>query len=503
MTDLRATFGHTEVATQGNQPLYLVLRARHATQMPVCHRCIIERAPRVRRCRRRLSWLAAPLAAAVFIVFVMPDGARAALNSMLGSPSRPSIDISSALFPQAVPGYDQELGLTLPSAPESDDAQAGRGVRAAGVLVQPALDLGTAYDSNVLGARGRPGSIVLTQTPSVSLTTEGSVVRVGAFLDIENSTYVNQPRQSRTDFKAAIGATADLGKASVTLGYSHLHLHDDPSAIGSIASSEPTPFDVDDLRLSGSVELGRLSLLPFLDYSHWSYGRVRIGGIQTDESFRDRDLIQAGTAARLMVGERRDLLASVSFVSTQYNKSFGALPAPSSNGVLALAGVDYEIDSALKLRLLAGLQARAYSSGFYRNQVVAVGQLAIDWLPQKQTDVTLSISRSLEDLSQEDPGGTIFTRAELAVRHEFWRNLILRARTGVTSAEFLQAGGTQATGYLGGGFDWELNRHWRLVGDAQVSRVSSPVRNFNPAGSSSLGGPYTRVQTGLHLVTAL
>jgi len=442
------------------------------------------------------------------VVLAGPEGARAAIGAAIGTmlgalPTRPSITVSSTLFPQSVPGFDQEQGLTLPSAPLPDDSVAGRGVRAAGVLIQPSLDIGTGYDSDVLGARGRPGSAIISETPALSLTTEGSVVRVGAFIDAENSTYLNQPRQSRTDFRAALGATADLGRGSVTLGYSHLHLHDDPSAIGSIASSEPTPFDVDDVRLGGSIELGRLSLLPFADYSHWSYGRVRIGGIEVNERFRDRNVLQAGSAARLVIGERRDLLASVSFVSTQFGHNFGAAPAPSSNGVLALGGVDYELDAALKARILLGVQARAYNSGIYRDRIVAVGQFALTWMPQKQTEVTLAASRSLEDLAQEDPGGSIFSRAELAVSHEYWRNLVLRARAGLTTAEFLQIGGTQVAGYTGVGFTWDVNRHWKLVGDAEISRVSSPVRSFTLGGQNVPGGPYTRVQTGLHLTTAL
>ena len=214
-------------------------------------------------------------------------------------------------------------------------------------------------------------------------------------------------------------------------------------------------------------------------------------------------MIQVGTAARMMIGERRDLLASVSFVSTQFKHNFGPVSPPSSNGVLALGGVDYEMDAAIRARVLLGVQARLYNSGLYRDRVVAVGQAALTWLPQRQTEVTLAVSRSLEDLAQEDPGGTVYSRAELAVSHEYLRNLVLRARLGLTSAEFLQVGGTQVAGYTGAGFTWAVNRHWKLVGDAEISRVSSPIRNVTVGGDTVPGGPYTRVQTGLHLTTAL
>lgn len=504
MTDVTATFGPPMREIAAEPQLHNFLHAGHTSQTPGGHCCIIAQDPPLKRYRPRLNWLIPTLIPALISSILIASGSGNAFGTVLGAlPTQPSIEVSSALFPQAVPGFDQEQGLTLPSAPLAEDSTAGRGVRSGGVFVQPSLDLGIGYDSNVLGARGGSGGAILSQTPAVSLTTQGSVVRVGAFLDAEKSTYLDQPRQSRTDYRAAIGTTADLGKNSLTFGYSHLYLHDDPAAIGSIAAGEPTPYDVDDLRLSGRIELGRLSVLPFGDFSHWSYGHVRIGGIDTDQSVRNRSLIQVGSAARLVIGEQRDLLASLSFVSTQYDRRFGASDSPSSIGVLALGGVDYELDATLRARVLAGLQARVYTSRFNRSQMVAVGQLALTWLPQKQTEVSLAISRSLEDLAQEDPGGTIYARAELAVRHEYLRNFVLRARTGITSVEFLQIGSTQTSGYVGSGFEWDITRHWRLVGNAQVSRVSSPVRILSQGSQGVAGGPYTRVQTGLRLVAAL
>ena len=510
-----ATSAETDHVGAEPRPSYLELRARFAAQAPECYRCFEVRRPsqRPHPPHFRGNW---PRRAALFVPPLLagtaalsnPEAARAAIGATIGNminaqPARPSISVLTALFPNAVPGYDQERGLSLSSAPPPQDLAEGRGIHSGPIAVFPSLEFGTLYDSNVLGVRGSPGSAVLVTAPTVSAVGDYSRAKIGAYAGLEDSTYLNQPRQSRTDFKAAIGGTFNLGRGDLTLGYSHLSLHDDPTAIGSIPSTTPTPYNVDDVRASVNIVLGKLSLQPFVDYSRWTYGSSTFRGGSFSQRGRDRDIVQAGTAARYQIGEQRDLLASVSVESTRFLNSFQSIPKQDSTGVLALGGAEWEFDGALRLRALAGVQARSFNNRAFRDRVVPVGQVALTWTPQRTTQVTLTASRSLEDLAQEDAGGTIFTRAQIAVQQELRRYLALRARLGLTTAEFLQVGGTQAAGFAALGFEWDINRHWKLVGDAEISRVSNPIVavTSGPAGTS--GGPYTRVQTGLRLTTAL
>ncbi len=487
-------------------PSYLELRARHAAAAPVCYTCFeIRQANAIpERSGAAQVMLAGPPLLLGAAALLNPEAARATIGAvgtfLTTQPARPTVSVATALFPEAVPGYDQEVGLALPSSPVPAALAAGRGVRAGAFVVQPAVTLGGGYDSNVLGVRGGPGGPTITTGASLSLSGDYSRGRLGGFAGVDSTIYPTLPNQTRTDLRLALGTTVAIGRGEATVAFSHLELHDDPAAIGSIPSSTPTPFSVDDIRASVNFVLGRLSLQPFADYSHWSYGGATVGGVTVDQRFRDRDVMQAGVAARFNVAERRDLLASVSYARTEYKRAFGAAPAPSSNGVLLLAGVDWELDGALRLRALAGVQARAFVNGVYRDRVVPVGQVAAVWTPQRQTAVTLTLARSLEDLAQEDTGGTIFSRAEVAVAHEARRDLTLKARAGVQTAEFLQVGGTQASVYGGVGFQWAINRAWRLTGDAEARRISAPVTG-GALGASA--GPYTRIQTGLSLTTSL
>ena len=236
------------------------------------------------------------------------------------------------------------------------------------------------------------------------------------------------------------------------------------------------------------MDLGRAALRPFIDVSHWVNGPANLGGLSVDQSFLDRNVLQVGVAARYQVGERRDILATISVDRNDYLHSQPGSALPSSTDALALGGVDYEVNGALHLRVLAGVQARRFDSSTYSNHVAPVGQASVFWTPQHITTVTFTLARSLEDLAQVDTVGTIFSRGELAVAHELDRALVLRTRIGVESAQFLQLHGTQADAYCDTGFEWSFDRRAKLVGNVELQRSSAPVF-LGPAPAS---GPYSR-----------
>ncbi len=294
---------------------YLLQRAEHAAAMPACYACFTATPPAAgyrRRVARPVTVLVTSAFIAGAVVLVDPAIARAAVTALFTSePNRPTISVAAALFPETIPGYNQELGVNLPTVSLAGPAAEGLGIHTGPAFILPTLDVQPGYDSNVLGVRHGPGSATLRTAPAISFDDAGSRARVGAFVGIDNTQYFQTPNQSRTDVTAALGVTAAVGRGVATLAYSHLALHDDPAAIGAIPSSTPTPFAVDDLRASFDLATGRAALRPFLDVSHWSYGQSDIGGVPVDQSYRDRDVLQAGIAGRFNLGERRDLLATV------------------------------------------------------------------------------------------------------------------------------------------------------------------------------------------------
>jgi len=65
---------------------------------------------------------------------------------------------------------------------------------------------------------------------------------------------------------------------------------------------------------------------------------------------------------------------------------------------------------------------------------------------------------------QQGTTGFTYTSAELRVDHEYRRNVLLNAETGVRLAEYQQNGGTQTQYYASAGVSWLINRKMRLTG---------------------------------------
>jgi teichuronic acid exporter len=168
-------------------------------------------------------------------------------------------------FPPGVPGYDIWRGVTVASRlhPLTDPP----GVHAGSFLIRPALEEGIGYDDNVLrGAQGRGAWNVVTR-PSVLIGSDWSRDSLGAYLSLDDSRYLELPRQDRTDWTASLGAGIDIGRDRLSLAVSHMSLHENRTDIDAIAADAPIAYRIDDAGAAYALSLNRLSVTPNVDVS--------------------------------------------------------------------------------------------------------------------------------------------------------------------------------------------------------------------------------------------
>jgi hypothetical protein len=127
-----------------------------------------------------------------------------ALGAFLAIPAIGQAQDLDSYFPLAVPGYDEQFGVTVLSRlrPLYDPY----GVRAGGFLIHPRFDEAFGYNSNVAGTSPGQGSFLLHTSPGVSARSGWSRDSLGASLAIDDYRYFDTPRQSYTDVVAAAGA---------------------------------------------------------------------------------------------------------------------------------------------------------------------------------------------------------------------------------------------------------------------------------------------------------
>jgi hypothetical protein len=185
-----------------------------------------------------------------------------ALIVVISFTGRAVAELMTALFPDGVPGYDDDEGVTVQTRLHPE--QMPLGLREGAFTFLPQLDESLGYTSNALPGRFRRGSWEVVSAPALAIGSGWSRDSLGALVSVRDTRYLALPSQNRTDATASVGARLDIGEDKLTLAAAHLTQHEDRGALGTIASDRPIAFQIDDLRASYLTTTGPWSIEPAL-----------------------------------------------------------------------------------------------------------------------------------------------------------------------------------------------------------------------------------------------
>lgn len=364
-----------------------------------------------------------------------------------------------ALFPEGVPGYGTEQGVTVQSRarPEYEPL----GIHLGTLTIRPLLGLAAGYDDNIFGGPTRRGAWEIAAQPSVLAGTESSAGSVGLYLSADDVHYLNEPTQNRTDGSAFFGGTFNLGRDKLTLGAGYLSRHEDRTALDALPSDRPVAFTVANARASYDAAFGRFTATPSIELNQWRFDNTTIFGVPVSEASRDRITVQTGVTLRYGWMSGRDVLWVNRVVDTRYDEPAAGVASNNSTAWQSLVGVDYDDDAVWRYKLLGGLEYRQAAAGA-ASQTTGIAEAEVIWSPTGMTTLRASAFRGIEDAAQTGLSSYTYSTGQLRVDHELQRNVLLTASATVRQATFNQTGGQQ----LGVGFDtgatWLINRTLRL-----------------------------------------
>jgi hypothetical protein len=391
----------------------------------------------------------------------------------------------SGYFPTGVPGFGTMPGVTVLSRARPDYAPDS--IRADGFLLDPSIEEGVGFDSNVLGGRGAPGSWVLGTHPSLRVTSDWSTDAVAAVLGLDDTRYLDAPSQSRTDGSAAVGATKMIGRDTLTLGAAYLALHEDRAAIDALPSDTPVGFKLTDARVDYTLALDRLNVTPNLEVSNYQYAATTILGAPASQAYRDRNVVSGGVTARYELMPRQDALLVLRGTATDYTDPQVGQLTRNSTGALALIGLSDDTDAVWRYRLLLGWEHRQFAASAYHAHDAPVAEALLIWSPSGMTTLTGKLTRSIEDAAQEGVAGYTYTAGTLTIDHEYQRDLLLQATGGMQRADFLQGGGQQTGLVFGVGVTWLVDRWMRVAATYSYNDQHGGAVGTAGAFSRSLG----------------
>lgn len=400
------------------------------------------------------------------------------------------------LFPEGVPGYGTEQGVTVKSRARPEYEPLGFHIDT--TTIRPQLGMSAGYDDNIFGGPSHRGAWTIAAQPSVLASTDNSVGSAGLYLSANDVRYLGVPSQDRTDGSAFLGGTINLGQDKLTLGAGYLAQHEDRTALDALPSDRPVAFTVADFRVSYDAVFGRFTATPSVEANDRQFANTTIFGQPVSEAARDRTSVQPGLTLRYGWMSGRDVLWVNRLVETNYTHPSIGQPSNNSNAWQSLLGVDYDDDTVWNYRLLGGVEYRQAAASTAASQTTGIAEAEITWSPTGMTTVRASAFRGVEDAAQTGLSSYTYTTASLRADHELLRNVLLTASATVRQATFNQSGGQQ----LGLGFDtgasWLVNRNLRL----SLTYDFADVRNAHLA-AGSVAGDYSRKLTLLAVRVAL
>ncbi len=361
---------------------------------------------------------------------------------------------------QDIPGYDATRGVTVQSRLRPDYQPQGQ--RVGDFVVRADVAQSVGYDSNVFGTEPGRGSFIAETAPTLSVASDWSRDALFGALSLDNQAYLQYPNQSRTDWTGTIGGAYMLGREPLRISYSHLSLHQDRTDLGALPTDTPVPFQVEALGASYLWRQARFTFEPTLNATIYRFDSTTIGGLAAPQAFRDRDVLQASLLSRYELTPERSLVVMLRSTNATYTSQPAASVNQNSTGYEVLAGIDDDINGLWRLRLLGGYGVRSFQSPGIATYQAPIAEASVVWTPTALTTVSGWLIRTIQDADIEGATAAAYTGGQLAIDHEYLRNLLLNIHGGVQQADFLQLHQSQTLYSAGAGITWLLGRHLRL-----------------------------------------
>ncbi len=382
---------------------------------------------------------------------------NATLASVLVVSAAPArAQLLDQFLPVEVVGTDVAPDVTVTSRRQS--AYRSDGIRAGGYVIRPHVSEAVGYESNVLGTTQATGSSLINTTAGIDLASDNSRYNVNAGVNVADTRYLDLPNQSYTNWNAHLGGSYDIGRDTAFVVLSHDNLNQTQRDLDVPRLATPLPYQVDTLRTGYRAAFSRLSLTPSLEAARFAYDSGFAGTSVYDQSYRNRVTLTPALVAAYEFATRRSIVVVVSDTSAWYSNNSGGLPRRDFNDLSFLGGFDYDLNGFLRIRALAGYESRSFSSSTFKTIQAPIGELTLIYSPTGVTTISGTVSRRIQDSSDETTASATTLLARSRVDYELKRNVVLSVSGSVARNDYA-LGGSQLR-YGGGlGATYLLNRY--------------------------------------------
>ena len=352
------------------------------------------------------------------------------------------------------------------------------GVRVGDFIIRPGLTESAGYETNVLGTSRPSGDAFVETSAIVAVASENTDRNISATVNVDDQRFARFTNQSFTTYGARIGANYSLGHDTATITISHDNQVQTPRDLDVPQLTAPLAIAVDRIRLGYRAVLNRLSLTPDINVERYVFNSGQANGILYDQSFRNRIVAAPGVTAAYEFATRRSIVLVLRDTLASYSRGTPANPKRDFNDAEILTGLDYDLNGFLRARLLVGYERRTFNSTSYATLAAPIAELSLIYNPTGLTTVTATLTRRIQDSSDETTAGVTSLSGRLRVDHELRRNVILGLSGSVVQYDYA-AGGSNNLGQIQAGATSERLYQIGLSANYFINRYASAGATYD------------------------
>jgi hypothetical protein len=340
--------------------------------------------------------------------------------------------------------------LTDIESPLEDETVLGRarpeysaiGVPLGAFRVFPTVNLGAAYDDNVLRTDSNPQhDWLIAMTPGLNVRSDWVRHYLAARASATRYRYSRLSSENRTEWNATVGGRLDILTGFNLAGAgSYESTFEDRTSRDQSGAARPTPYTQSGARAAISYNPFRFGMQLGVGYERFDYGNTTLtpasGGGERDNDDRDRDVYSMYTTAVYEFSPGYGVFVRPSFEKRVYDLDTGRAAGRDAIG--------YKVDSGVSLLLTRLISGEAYL-GYIRYDLEGANFPDLSgmnfgarllWSPSELITVHFNASRSPN--ATTIAGASVGDDRYVAVGadYEVLRNVILRGALEYTDSRF-------------------------------------------------------------------
>ena len=352
------------------------------------------------------------------------------------------------MLPTDIPGYGAPTVISILDRSHPEYTPVAIDIR--GLSLNPEIQGGTGYDSGPNGVAD--ASSLFQFNPSV--TALDPILGLGAYVSGTYTGYPSATEQDLAGYIVAVGEHALLPRETLNVAIAAVDTQETGFGLNIVAVSNPINVNVKDFRGDGAIVCRMVTLKPELSVTNYRFGGYANQTASQTPSQDRTDYRQSLTGEFTSGGPLRFVTSLHATESIYLDQSFSA------NSYTALAGIADEATGLWDVRLLAGAATRRPVSG---DAITApVLEASISWMPGTLDSVKLDLAREIDDPDQESAAGYTLSETDIAVAHEYLRNVIVTGSFKFSYAAYFDSPLVESLYSANTGIEWHLDRAFSL-----------------------------------------